>query len=53
MGLTDTLTQGYSMADIISGTERRAAILDKLLQVVESYREKHGTVPELVTILVG
>lgn len=25
VGLTDTLTQGYSMADIISGTEMRAA----------------------------
>ena len=53
MGLTDTLTQGYSMADIISGTEMRAAILDELRQEVEAIREKHGTVPGLVTILVG
>ena len=41
------------MADIISGTEMRAAILDELRQEVESIREKHGTVPGLVTILVG
>ena len=53
MGLTDTLTQGYSMADIISGTEMRAAILDELRQEVEAIREKQGTVPGLVTILVG
>lgn len=53
MGLTDTLTQGYSMADIISGTDMRAAILDELRQEVEAIREKHGTVPGLVTILVG
>ena len=53
MGLTDTLTQGYSMAEIISGTEMRAAILDELRQEVEAIREKHGTVPGLVTILVG
>lgn len=45
-------TQGYSMADIISGTEMRAAILDELRQEVEAIREKHGTVPGLVTILV-
>ena len=53
VGLTDTLTQGYSMADIISGTDMRAAILDELRQEVEAIREKHGTVPGLVTILVG
>ena len=41
------------MADIISGTEMRAAILDELRQEVEASREKHGTVPGLVTILVG
>ena len=41
------------MADIISGTEMRAAILDELRQEVEAIREKHGTVPGLVTILVG
>lgn len=41
------------MADIISGTEMRAAILDELRQEVEVIREKHGTVPGLVTILVG
>lgn len=41
------------MADIISGTEMRAAILDELRQEVEGIREKHGTVPGLVTILVG
>ena len=41
------------MADIISGTEMRAAILDELRQEVEPIREKHGTVPGLVTILVG
>lgn len=38
------------MADIISGTEMRAAILDELRQEVEAIREKHGTVPGLVTI---
>ena len=32
------------MADIISGTEMRAAILDELRQEVEAIREKHGTV---------
>ena len=31
----------------------RAAILDELRQEVEAIREKHGTVPGLVTILVG
>ena len=41
------------MADIISGTEMRAAILDELRQEVEAIREKHGTVPGRVTILVG
>lgn len=41
------------MADIISGTDMRAAILDELRQEVEAIREKHGTVPGLVTILVG
>ena len=41
------------MADIISGTEMRAAILDELRHEVEAIREKHGTVPGLVTILVG
>ena len=41
------------MAEIISGTEMRAAILDELRQEVEAIREKHGTVPGLVTILVG
>jgi 5,10-methylene-tetrahydrofolate dehydrogenase/methenyl tetrahydrofolate cyclohydrolase len=35
------------MADIISGTEMRAAILDELRQEVEAIREKHGTVPGL------
>lgn len=41
------------MADIISGTEMRTAILDELRREVEAIREKHGTVPGLVTILVG
>lgn len=41
------------MADIISGTDMRAAILDELRQEVEAIREKHGTAPGLVTILVG
>ena len=33
------------MADIISGTEMRTAILDELRQEVAAMREKHGTVP--------
>ena len=41
------------MADIISGTEMRTAILDELRQEVAAMREKHGTVPGLVTILIG
>lgn len=41
------------MADIISGTEMRTAILDELRQEVKAIQEKHGTVPGLVTILVG
>ena len=39
MGLTDTLTQGYSMADIISGTEMRAVIIDEFRQEVEAIGE--------------
>ena len=41
------------MAEIISGTEMRAAILEELRQDVLRMKEKHGTVPGLVTILVG
>ena len=41
------------MAEIISGTEMRTAILDELRLEVEAIRAKHGTVPGLVTILVG
>lgn len=41
------------MADIISGTEMRTAILDELRREVAEMRGKHGTVPGLVTILVG
>lgn len=41
------------MADIISGTEMRAAILDELRREVAEMRERHGAVPGLVTILVG
>lgn len=40
-------------AEIISGTEMRAAILDELRQEVVAMKEKHGNVPGLVTILVG
>ena len=39
------------MADIISGTEMRAAILDELRQEVEAIREKHGTVPGIFPFL--
>ena len=41
------------MAEIISGTEMRTAILEELRGEVEAIRDKHGTVPGLVTILVG
>ena len=41
------------MAEIISGTEMRTAILEELRGEVEAIRKKHGTVPGLVTILVG
>lgn len=41
------------MADIISGTAMRAAILEELRQDVLRMKEKHGKAPGLVTILVG
>lgn len=40
-------------AEIISGTEMRAAILDELRAEVTEMKEQHGVVPGLVTILVG
>ena len=40
-------------AEIISGTEMRAAILEELRGEVEAIKEKYDTVPGLVTILVG
>ncbi len=40
-------------AEIISGTAMRAEILAELKQEVTAMKEKHGTVPGLVTILVG
>lgn len=40
-------------AEIISGTQMRAAILEELAREVNMMREKHGKVPGLVTILVG
>ncbi|KAF1077483.1 bifunctional methylenetetrahydrofolate dehydrogenase/methenyltetrahydrofolate cyclohydrolase FolD [Halodesulfovibrio sp. MK-HDV] len=40
-------------AEIISGTEMRAAILDELRVEVTKMKEQHGVVPGLVTILVG
>lgn len=41
------------MAEIISGTAIRTAILDELRLDVQAMKEKHGVVPGLVTILVG
>lgn len=40
-------------AEIISGTEMRAAILDELRAEVAEMKERHSVVPGLVTILVG
>ncbi|SIN71322.1 bifunctional methylenetetrahydrofolate dehydrogenase/methenyltetrahydrofolate cyclohydrolase FolD [Halodesulfovibrio marinisediminis] len=40
-------------AEIISGTQMRAAILEELRGEVAAIKEKYGTVPGLVTILVG
>ncbi|MCT4534067.1 bifunctional methylenetetrahydrofolate dehydrogenase/methenyltetrahydrofolate cyclohydrolase FolD [Halodesulfovibrio sp.] len=40
-------------AEIISGTEMRAAILEELRGEVAAIKEKYDTVPGLVTILVG
>ncbi|SHI54012.1 bifunctional methylenetetrahydrofolate dehydrogenase/methenyltetrahydrofolate cyclohydrolase FolD [Halodesulfovibrio aestuarii] len=40
-------------AEIISGTEMRAAILEELRDEVAAIKEKYDTVPGLVTILVG
>lgn len=40
-------------AEIISGTEMRAAILDELRAEVAEMKEQHSVVPGLVTILVG
>ena len=40
-------------AEIISGTEMRAAILDELRGEVAAMKEKYGAAPGLVTILVG
>ena len=40
-------------AEIISGTQMRAAILDELREEVAAMKEKHDAVPGLVTILVG
>ncbi len=40
-------------AEIISGTEIRKVILEEITQEVKEMKEKHGTVPGLVTILVG
>ena len=41
------------MAEIISGTEMRTAILDELREDIRRMQSLHGTVPGLVTILVG
>ncbi len=41
------------MAELISGTELRSAILDELRTEVAAMRAEYGTVPGLVTILVG
>ncbi|MEG1609838.1 MAG: bifunctional methylenetetrahydrofolate dehydrogenase/methenyltetrahydrofolate cyclohydrolase FolD [Bilophila sp.] len=41
------------MAEIISGTAIRTAILEELRLEVRELKEKHGIVPGLVTILVG
>lgn len=40
-------------AEIISGTQMRAAILEELREEVAAMKEKHDAVPGLVTILVG
>ncbi|HBH32224.1 MAG TPA: bifunctional 5,10-methylene-tetrahydrofolate dehydrogenase/5,10-methylene-tetrahydrofolate cyclohydrolase, partial [Desulfofustis sp.] len=40
-------------AELISGTEISKAILAEIKQEVDEMREKTGTVPGLVTILVG
>lgn len=40
-------------AEIISGTQMRAAILEELRGEVAAIKEKYDTVPGLVTILVG
>lgn len=40
-------------AEIISGTEMRTAILEELTSEVAAMQAKYGTVPGLVTILVG
>ena len=40
-------------AEIISGTQMRAAILEELRGEVEAIKAKYDTVPGLVTILVG
>ena len=40
-------------AELISGTEIRKTILEELRGEVARMKEKHGTVPGLVTILVG
>jgi len=40
-------------AEIISGTEMRAAILEELRDEVAAIREKYDTAPGLVTIIVG
>ena len=45
--------EGYHMAEIISGTQMRTAILDELRREVAAIKEKYNTVPGLVTILVG
>ena len=41
------------VAEIISGTQIRQAILKELRDEVEAMRQRHGKVPGLVTILVG
>jgi methylenetetrahydrofolate dehydrogenase (NADP+)/methenyltetrahydrofolate cyclohydrolase len=40
-------------AEILSGTAMCAAILDELRRETAAMRERHGTMPGLVTILVG
>ena len=40
-------------AELIKGTEIRKLILEELKKQVEDMKAKHGTVPGLVTILVG